>query len=112
MTLRHDPDPSRRAFLRWLAGSPLLSFAGLQACTVGREERTASTRDLDQLIRSSDDAINVFDFEAVARNNLPPAHFGYMATGVDDDATLRAIAKATADCSYGHAGSWMSPTSI
>ncbi len=88
MTLRDTP--SRRAFLRWLAGSPLLSFAGLQACTIGREERAAPTRDLDQLIRSSDDAINVFDFEAVARNNLPPAHFGYMATGVDDDATLRA----------------------
>jgi len=32
----------------------------------------------------------VFDFEAVARKNLPPAHWGYMASGVDDDATLRA----------------------
>ena len=90
MTLRHDPVHSRRAFLRFLAGSPLLAFAGLHACTLGREKRSTSTRDLDQLIRSSDDAINVFDFEAVARNNLPPAHFGYMATGVDDDATLRA----------------------
>ncbi len=88
MTLRDTP--SRRAFLRWLAGSPLLSFAGLQACTVGREDRSTSTRELNQLIGSSDDAINVFDLEAVARNNLPPAHFGYMATGVDDDATLRA----------------------
>ncbi len=88
MTLRDHP--SRRAFLRWIAGSPLLSFAGLQACTIGREERSASTRELNQLIASSDDALNVFDFEAVARNNLPPAHFGYMATGVDDDATLRA----------------------
>ncbi len=88
MTLRDNP--SRRAFLRWVAGSPLLSFAGLQACTIGREERSTSARELDQLIASSDDAINVFDFEAVARNNLPPAHFGYMATGVDDDATLRA----------------------
>ena len=81
MTLRHDPPPSRRAFLRWIAGSPLLSFAGLQACTLGREERSRSARDLNQLIASSDDALNVFDFEAVARNNLPPAHFGYMATG-------------------------------
>ncbi len=88
MTLRDTP--SRRAFLRWLAGSPLLSFAGLQACTVGRDGRSTSTRELNQLIGSSDDAINVFDLEAVARNNLPPAHFGYMATGVDDDATLRA----------------------
>ncbi|HEY2975851.1 MAG TPA: alpha-hydroxy acid oxidase, partial [Pyrinomonadaceae bacterium] len=34
--------------------------------------------------------MNVFEFEAVARRKLPPAHFGYIATGVDDDATLRA----------------------
>ena len=30
------------------------------------------------------------DFEEVARRNLPTAHFGYMASGVDDDLTLRA----------------------
>src|SRR5947209_1769042 len=30
------------------------------------------------------------DFEAAARKALPPAHFGYMATGVDDDYTLKA----------------------
>ena len=30
------------------------------------------------------------DFEAAARRALPPGHFGYLATGVDDDATLRA----------------------
>ena len=36
------------------------------------------------------DAINVFDFEPVMRNNVPPAHFGYMASGIDDEVTLRA----------------------
>src|SRR5690606_19558503 len=35
-------------------------------------------------------ALNVFDFEAVARRMLVPAHYGYMASGVDDDVTLRA----------------------
>jgi isopentenyl diphosphate isomerase/L-lactate dehydrogenase-like FMN-dependent dehydrogenase len=45
---------------------------------------------LKKLIASPDQALNVFDFEAVARQNLPPAHWGYMATGVDDDATLHA----------------------
>jgi isopentenyl diphosphate isomerase/L-lactate dehydrogenase-like FMN-dependent dehydrogenase len=41
-------------------------------------------------ITSPNEAINVFDFESVAREKLPPAHFGYLATGVDDDATVRA----------------------
>jgi isopentenyl diphosphate isomerase/L-lactate dehydrogenase-like FMN-dependent dehydrogenase len=40
-------------------------------------------------IRSPNDAINVFDFELAARKTLPAAHFGYLSTGTDDDATLR-----------------------
>ncbi len=42
------------------------------------------------LISAPEQAINVMEFEAIARKKLPPAHFGYLATGVDDDATLRA----------------------
>ena len=34
------------------------------------------------------------DFEPLARKALPPAHWGYMATGVDDDKTLRANREA------------------
>src|SRR5689334_25157835 len=44
----------------------------------------------EDLIASPKDAINVFDFEPVARKNVPPAHFGYMVTGIDDEVTLRA----------------------
>jgi isopentenyl diphosphate isomerase/L-lactate dehydrogenase-like FMN-dependent dehydrogenase len=43
-----------------------------------------------QDLRSAADAIDVFDFEAAAERLLPPAHWGYLATGVDGDATLRA----------------------
>jgi len=32
----------------------------------------------------------VFEFEPVMKKNVPPAHFGYMATGVNDEFTLRA----------------------
>lgn len=39
-------------------------------------------------ITSADQALDVMDFEAVARKVLPPAHFAYLATGVDDDATV------------------------
>ena len=32
-------------------------------------------RELDNLISDPKDALDVFDFEPVARKNLPPAHF-------------------------------------
>ena len=35
-----------------------------------------------------DQILNVMDFEALARAALPPAHFAYIATGVDDDRTV------------------------
>lgn len=40
-------------------------------------------------ISRPEDAVNLADFEAAARAALPPAHFGYMATGVEGDVTLR-----------------------
>jgi isopentenyl diphosphate isomerase/L-lactate dehydrogenase-like FMN-dependent dehydrogenase len=51
-------------------------------------------RDIDRLIADPKDAIDVFDFEPVMKQNVPPAHFGYMATGVDDEITLRANREA------------------
>ncbi len=44
----------------------------------------------DHLIASVDQAINVFDLEAVAKTKLPPAHWGYLTSGVEDNATLAA----------------------
>ena len=41
-----------------------------------------------QADRRSHQALDVFDFEPVMKKNVPPAHFGYMATGVDDEMTL------------------------
>ncbi len=35
-----------------------------------------------------DQALNVMDFEALARAALPPAHYAYIATGADDDFTV------------------------
>src|ERR1019366_7755004 len=65
----------RREFLHFLAGSPLLT--------------SAMAQDPAPAIASSKDAISVMDFEPLARKALPPAHWGYLATGVDDDLTLR-----------------------
>jgi (S)-2-hydroxy-acid oxidase len=44
----------------------------------------------DDTISSPDQALDVMDFEPAARKAIPPAHWGYLATGVDDDATVRA----------------------
>jgi len=39
-------------------------------------------------ITSAEQVLNVPDFEPLARVALPPAHFGYIATGADDDRTV------------------------
>ena len=93
---------SRRRFLVFLAGSPALAAVGMDRRSLLRLVHGApgdQARALDlvqqasqepELIASPHDALNVFDFEPVARKRLPPAHWGYLATGTDDDATIRA----------------------
>jgi isopentenyl diphosphate isomerase/L-lactate dehydrogenase-like FMN-dependent dehydrogenase len=78
--------PSRRSFLRFVAASPLLPLLGLPSCS----RRPDPEQELLNVLSSPDDAINVFDFQAAAEATLPPAHYGYLATGVDGDETLRA----------------------
>jgi (S)-2-hydroxy-acid oxidase len=80
---------ARRQFLRMLLASPI--FAG--AFFSGRpltDFLFAQDSAKSNIITSPDQALEVMDFEAVAREALPPAHWGYLATGVDDDATVRA----------------------
>jgi isopentenyl diphosphate isomerase/L-lactate dehydrogenase-like FMN-dependent dehydrogenase len=42
----------------------------------------------DAVAVAADQVLSVADFEDLARARLPPAHFGYLATGVDDDRTV------------------------
>jgi 4-hydroxymandelate oxidase len=72
---------SRRRFLRFLAASPLALTPSLLPSLLAQDPEVIARPDL---------ALNVFDFEAAARRALPPAHFAFMATGVDDDRTVRA----------------------
>jgi 4-hydroxymandelate oxidase len=68
----------RRTLLRFLAASPL--FAGLAPLTSAlADEHTVAA-----------DALDVFDLEAAAQRVVPPAHWGYLQSGVDGDVTLRA----------------------
>ena len=72
----------RREFLKFLAASPLLTEFSVFAQEV---EETIGER-----LTDPSEVINVFEMEAIAREKIPPAHFGYLATGVDGDITLRA----------------------
>ena len=97
-----DQLKTRRKFLRMLSASPLLaspgllagSFANLLAAGEVTERKFLgwldSFQQSDEVISSPDQAFDVLDFELAARKALPPAHFGYLATGVDDDGTVRA----------------------
>ena len=66
----------RRRFLQFLAASPLLAGGWAQQNTVK--------------VDTAADVLSLMDFEEAARRVLPPAHWGYMASGVDDDATIKA----------------------
>ncbi|MGA8614195.1 MAG: alpha-hydroxy acid oxidase [Xanthobacteraceae bacterium] len=97
MTRVVDQATSRRRFIKYLAASPL--FAGTAISALAEEGQFPqwpadpfvwAPRDYNHLISDPKEALDVFDFEPVMHKNVPPAHFGYMASGVDDDVTLRA----------------------
>jgi 4-hydroxymandelate oxidase len=87
---------SRRRVLQFLVASPVLSHISRSALA---QEAAAPSRlpdplpwaprDLGKLIGEPREALSVFDFEPVMKRNVPAAHFGYMATGLDDEVTLR-----------------------
>src|SRR5262244_2670596 len=93
-----DQAASRRKFLQFLAASPLWGAGALDAFAGEGLAPGSKLPDplmwapmrTDELIKSPKEAINVFDFEPVCRKNVPPSHFAYMASGIDDEVTLRA----------------------
>ena len=80
----------RRNLLKFLAASPLLAHSALAEGLRWPDPMEWTPRDPGKLISDLTQALDVFDFEPVMKVNVPPAHFGYMATGVDDEVTLRA----------------------
>jgi 4-hydroxymandelate oxidase len=81
---------SRRRLLQFWAASPLFAQAALAEAFRPQDPAEWAPRDLEHLIADPTQALDVFDFEPVMKKSVPPAHFGYMATGADDETTLRA----------------------
>jgi len=93
---QYDLFANRRRFLQWLSASPLLPYAGLASAAAGvdRPSKLSELEAAADMIAKPEDAINVFDFEPVFFKNVPPAHIGYMASGIDAEATLKANREA------------------
>lgn len=70
----------RRALLQFLAASPALAALAPISRASGAERPLASAAD----------ALDVFELRDAAHRLLPPAHWGYLQSGVDGDATLDA----------------------
>ncbi|MEP6885829.1 MAG: alpha-hydroxy acid oxidase [Gammaproteobacteria bacterium] len=78
-----SPSRGRRLLLQSLVGAPAL----LGMPRLGRAAADAAAK-ADAAEMTVDQVLNVAEFEALARAKLPPAHFGYLATGADDDRTV------------------------
>jgi len=78
---------NRREFLLFVAASAVVA----PATRAWAQQLVASH---DAIPSAAKDFLQVMDFEEAARRALPPAHWGYMATGVDDDLTLKANVEA------------------
>ena len=81
---------ARREFLKFLAASPYVAALGGVAAFLRQSAFAENTQEAPDVITGPTQALNVFDFEEAARRKVQPGHWAYMASGVDDDATLRA----------------------
>lgn len=81
---RGKPRLTRRSFLGGAAAIPAFwSWA-----TAREPTPSVLFRREPPPVTSAEQVLDVMDFEPLARAALPPAHFGYIATGVDDDLTV------------------------
>ena len=83
---------ARREFLKFLAASPYVAALGGVTAFLKQSGLAFAQngRPVADVIASPAEALNVFDFEEAAHRKVQPGHWAYMASGVDDDGTLRA----------------------
>ena len=85
---------ARREFLKFLATSPYVAALGGVAAFLEKGTSAQTSLPVTDVITSPAEALEVRDFEEAARRKIPPGHWAYMASGVDDDGTLRANSEA------------------
>jgi 4-hydroxymandelate oxidase len=75
---------NRRTLLKYLAGSPYVAALG------GIRAFAERAPEIAEVIDDPKEAFSVMDFEEATRRKVDPVHWAFLASGVDDDATLRA----------------------
>ena len=85
---------ARREFLKFLAASPYVAALGGVATYLERSASAQTNQQPSDVIASPAEALDVLDFEEAAHRKVPPGHWAYMASGVDDDGTLRVNSEA------------------
>lgn len=89
---------NRRELLRWLLLSPLCATPAVAAAqrylVDGVSAADVADALTDALATTPEEALNVFDLERIAAVNLPPAHYGYVASGAGDNSTMQANREA------------------
>jgi len=89
MSLSRKP-ADRRAFLSFLAASPVLAYAGFNSNWIEEVLAAPPQQQNEAVIKSVKEALNVFDFDAAARAKLIPAHYTFITDGSFNNETLRA----------------------
>ena len=79
-----ESNVARRAILKFVASSPYLAALG------GVRVLAQRAPEIAEVMSDPKEALSVLDFEEVARRKVSSTHFAFVASGVDDDATVRA----------------------
>jgi len=77
-------NPNRRTFLKYLAGSPYVAALG------GIRAFAERVPEIAEVIADPKEAFSVMYFEEATCRKVHPVHWAFLASGVDDDVTLRA----------------------
>src|SRR5882672_11106146 len=80
----------RRAFLSFLAASPILAYAGFNSRWVDDVLAAPLPQQDAVVIKSVKEALNVFDFDPAARAKLSTAHYTFITDGSFNNETLLA----------------------